>query len=113
MILFLAICDRTFKRRCRYEANTYHRPAPDAAGAKHDTEHASDPVQSQSTSEQQPLLSKTRAKMKFFSKSLSQQVPLEVEEEEGPETDVLEIWFAGCHSGKAFVHCYIVLIRAP
>ncbi len=51
--------------------------------------------------------------MKFFSKSLSQQVPLEVEEEEGPETDVLEIWFAGCHSGKAFVHCYIVLIRAP
>ena len=50
--------------------------------------------------------------MKFFSKFRARQVLFEVEEEEGPETDVLEIWFAGCHSGKALVHCYIVLICA-
>jgi len=86
------------ERRCRYKPNTYHRSAPDAAGAKNDPEHASDPVLSQSTSERHPFLSRTKAKMNFFSKSRSQQVPLEVKEEEGPETDVLEIWFAGCHS---------------
>ncbi|KAF8722698.1 hypothetical protein AX14_009658 [Amanita brunnescens Koide BX004] len=83
------------ERRCKFSPNTFHRPTPGDSIGEYDPEHHQSPILPHA--ELQPLSPPTmRSKIKKSKKSRSEQ-PV-VEEENGPATDVLEVWFAGCHS---------------
>ncbi|KAF9465244.1 hypothetical protein BDZ94DRAFT_1234674 [Collybia nuda] len=92
------------EHRGRFRPNYYHRPAPDSAAAALDPEQASpiltkDPGSSNSAgSRKQKIISlKRRGLMSKFWKRRTE-ILVDVPEEEGDPTDVLEVWFAGCHS---------------
>ncbi|KAF8527523.1 hypothetical protein BU17DRAFT_39727 [Hysterangium stoloniferum] len=59
------------EHRAKFQANTWHKCAPDEAAASKDPEHGSAPAPKKPTNEDQS---------------------------EDDSTDVLEVWFAGCHS---------------
>ncbi|KAK2465387.1 hypothetical protein APHAL10511_002741 [Amanita phalloides] len=83
------------ERRCKFRPNLFHRPAPSESGAKNDPEHAS-PVVSPTTGKHpdvKPNIDQLRSGKK---RHLSDDD--DDDEEEGGGTDVLEVWFAGCHS---------------
>lgn len=90
----------------RFRANYYHRPSPSENGAALDPEDASPvitPFKGFSKSEKlnkRKLVTPKRGGLftKFFRSPT--QIILDVPDEEGDPTDVLEVWFAGCHSGQ-------------
>jgi len=67
------------ERRCKFEPNLYHRPAPDSAGAKHDPEHSTVVLQKNGDGQRKPTV-------------------YSPEEETGDPCNALEVWFSGCHS---------------
>ncbi|KAG6919254.1 hypothetical protein DXG01_008050 [Tephrocybe rancida] len=81
------------ERRAKFRPNLFHRPTPTVAAARHDPEHAS------------PALGNTKSikrllkPLKRFCKRPLQMFYLEPEPEDDgiPDTDVLEVWFSGCH----------------
>ncbi|RDB14707.1 hypothetical protein Hypma_016365 [Hypsizygus marmoreus] len=86
------------EHRARFRPNNYHRPSPDSAGAALDPEHAS-PSPNSTTSEMQKVVSpKRRGFVSRFFKRPLQTFSDVLEEEEGEDTDVMEVWFSGCHS---------------
>jgi len=90
-----------YQRRTRFQPDLYHQPAPNAAAAAKDPKHAT-PIQGVNSGIQhvprRGLLSRI---FKHFPKEYRH---VDSEEEEGDDTNVLEVWFSGCHSGE-FVPC--------
>ncbi|KAF8073979.1 hypothetical protein FPV67DRAFT_1739295 [Lyophyllum atratum] len=85
------------EHRGRFRPNNYHRPAPDDTAAALDPEHGS-PVVSSGKSDTAQLVSPKRSGLfsRMFKRPLK--IFLDPVEEEGEDTDVLEVWFSGCHS---------------
>ncbi|GLB38659.1 putative uncharacterized alpha/beta hydrolase domain (DUF2235) [Lyophyllum shimeji] len=86
------------EHRAKFRPNTYHRPAPNDAAAELDPEHAS-PVLGSGKSDTAGLVSTKRPGIfsRIFKRS-PKNLLLDPVEEEGQDTDVLEVWFSGCHS---------------
>ncbi|KII90919.1 hypothetical protein PLICRDRAFT_107215 [Plicaturopsis crispa FD-325 SS-3] len=91
------------EHRAKFRPNLYHRPGPNAKAVALDPEHASPVVTPSNTTE-----GKTASAMKPW--SVIKKEKREQEQKEGdtstsrfslsatPQTDVLEVWFSGCHS---------------
>ncbi|TFK34717.1 hypothetical protein BDQ12DRAFT_726584 [Crucibulum laeve] len=110
------------ERRAKFRPNHYHRPAPNENAASRDPEsaspifclplpsHSSNSSTEQSESEtdsdkrSEPEYKYKPEKTGYFgfigkrSKIRKTHAPTVVEEEAGKIDDVLEVWFAGCHS---------------
>jgi len=80
------------ERRCKFEPNLYHKPAPDSAGAKRDPEHSSVVLQKNGDG-QQPSNQRLSDKLR-----LRKPNAYSPEEEINAPCDALEVWFSGCHS---------------
>ncbi|KAF9465243.1 hypothetical protein BDZ94DRAFT_1281484 [Collybia nuda] len=92
------------EHRVRFRANYYHRPSPDENGAALDPEHAS-PVIGTIKESLKPGKSNKRKLVTpqrggFFTKFFRTptKIVLDIPDEEGDPTDVLEVWFSGCHA---------------
>lgn len=98
------------EHRAKFRPTTYHRPAPTELTAQLDPEQASSPTRSDDSSssdaERSSLPEKKRKRWGFFGRGQKAKVkktgkataPLFVEEGNPEPDDVLEVWFAGCHS---------------
>ncbi|KAF8885707.1 hypothetical protein CPB84DRAFT_1850310 [Gymnopilus junonius] len=101
------------EHRAKFRPTTYHRPAPSESAAKFDPEHASSPVVASlpnggdsSSSEELSLATEKKKKKRWglFGQRSSTKVKkankLPVLDDAGNSEpdDVLEVWFAGCHS---------------
>ncbi|KAI0074015.1 hypothetical protein K474DRAFT_1665915 [Panus rudis PR-1116 ss-1] len=115
------------EHRCKFRPNLYHRPAPDAKSASRDPEHASPVTPTgtflqSAAREERPKRNVLRKASRFTRKATKMAAPAVKEVlkdiEKGVEgaknmlgitvkdapndevaggTDVLEVWFAGCH----------------
>jgi len=96
------------EHRAKFRPTTYHLPAPTESAARYDPEHASSPKKgddsSSSEAEGSALLEKKKrsgffgrgqTKVKQTGKAIA---PVLAEEVDHQLDDVLEVWFAGCHS---------------
>ncbi|KAF5377977.1 hypothetical protein D9615_006665 [Tricholomella constricta] len=83
--------------RARFRPNNFRRPAPSEAAAVLDPEHGT-PVLGSGTSDTRRLVSPKRSGIisRLFRRPLK--IFLDAAEEQGADTDVLEVWFSGCHS---------------
>lgn len=76
------------EHRAKFRPTYYHRPSPSDAGAKFDPEHASPVVRGKQRQSIVSRLFRRRPRV----------TPQQDTNDMGPDTDVLEVWFAGCHS---------------
>ncbi|KAF8627442.1 hypothetical protein AX17_006256, partial [Amanita inopinata Kibby_2008] len=83
------------ERRAKFRPNTYHRPSPDSAGAILDPEHAS-PILSPNGGQRTGFMPIKGLKGRLRSNRVNEVKPNNEDDREA--TDVLEVWFAGCHS---------------
>lgn len=83
------------QRRVRFQPDLYHRPAPNAAAASKDPQHATSIQGVDSGIQHAP-------RPGIFSRLFkgSPEYRAVGDTEEGDTTDVLEVWFSGCHSGQ-------------
>ena len=106
------------QHRAKFQPNFYHRPSPNERAARLDPEHASaaevrskpaSPTSSISLSE---TGSQERKKKRwgFFRrrdsvtvKKTGKSIAPVLVEDDGEPDDVLEVWFAGCHSGRFYL----------
>jgi len=81
---------RLVQHRVKFLPNYYHRTAPNDKAAEKDPEHSSPIIGRDDSSSEQG--SKKRKAAVFHEADNSRAA-----------TDVLEVWFAGCHSGMLLV----------
>ncbi|KAF9560892.1 hypothetical protein CPC08DRAFT_459719 [Agrocybe pediades] len=106
------------ERRAKFRPNSYHRPSPTPEDAANDPQQASPAVErtassaftipngSDGTSMKESPTKQNKKSWGFFGKGGSVKVkptgksiaPVLVEDDNGQEDDVLEVWFSGCHS---------------
>ncbi|KAG5645997.1 hypothetical protein DXG03_004599 [Asterophora parasitica] len=96
------------EHRAKFRPTTFHRPSPHQAGAKLDPESASPVLNREggrgSSEGSSSLTSDTVGLVALKPSAIAERVskPLQIfldpVEEEGADTDVLEVWFSGCHS---------------
>jgi uncharacterized protein (DUF2235 family) len=96
------------EHRAKFRPTTYHRPAPTESAARYDPEHASSPTGGDDSSSSEAEVSALPEKKKrwgFFGRGQTKFkttgkaiAPVLVEEDDQQPDDVLEVWFAGCHS---------------
>lgn len=91
------------QHRAEFRPNLYHRPSPTPIGSLvPETAGPTDPEASPSPNSMQSdkvrlVSAKPRRFMSLFKKPLK--LLIDALEDEGPPTDLLEVWFAGCHAG--------------
>lgn len=90
------------EHRAEFRPNLYHRPSPTPIGSLvPETAGPTDPEASPSPNSMQSdkvrlVSAKPRRFMSLFKKPLK--LLIDALEDEGPPTDLLEVWFAGCHA---------------
>jgi len=89
---------KTFQHRAKFRPNTFHRPCPNDAAAALDPEHASPVIGSGKSDTAHLVPSKRRGVLSRMFKRPLKSFHVNGLDEEGPDTDVLEVWFSGCHS---------------
>ncbi|PFH49951.1 hypothetical protein AMATHDRAFT_146421 [Amanita thiersii Skay4041] len=82
------------ERRAKFKPNVYHRPSPNPDGAIYDPEHGSPIVEYPPDDE----ITRPRSTLDALLCKGKKAYYRHDDDEEGEDTDLLEVWFTGCHS---------------